>query len=91
MLEKLLSAIKQKVLNYFLGVLPKSYSMSEENNILGLYDEHFLLTKNENLVGILRLEGVSYTHLSTEQLQDLFTERQMAFGFFRKSRGAPCG
>ncbi|WQT49147.1 VirB4 family type IV secretion/conjugal transfer ATPase [Helicobacter pylori] len=84
MLEKLLSAIKQKVSNYFLGVLPKSYSMSEENNILGLYDEHFLLTKNENLVGILRLEGVSYTHLSTEQLQDLFTERQMALDSLEK-------
>ncbi|GAA9879985.1 VirB4 family type IV secretion/conjugal transfer ATPase [Helicobacter pylori] len=84
MLEKLLSAVKQKVSNYFLGVLPKSYSMSEENNILGLYDEHFLLTKNENLVGILRLEGVSYTHLSTEQLQDLFTERQMALDSLEK-------
>ncbi|WQU65336.1 VirB4 family type IV secretion/conjugal transfer ATPase [Helicobacter pylori] len=84
MLEKLLGAIKQKVSNYFLGVLPKSYSMSEENNILGLYDEHFLLTKNENLVGILRLEGVSYTHLSTEQLQDLFTERQMALDSLEK-------
>ncbi|MGL2611303.1 VirB4 family type IV secretion/conjugal transfer ATPase [Helicobacter pylori] len=84
MLEKFLGAIKQKVSNYFLGVLPKSYSMSEENNILGLYDEHFLLTKNENLVGILRLEGVSYTHLSTEQLQDLFTERQMALDSLEK-------
>ncbi|MBM0598337.1 VirB4 family type IV secretion/conjugal transfer ATPase [Helicobacter pylori] len=84
MLEKLLGTIKQKVSNYFLGVLPKSYSMSEENNILGLYDEHFLLTKNENLVGILRLEGVSYTHLSTEQLQDLFTERQMALDSLEK-------
>ncbi len=84
MLEKLLDAIKQKVSNYFLGALPKSYSMSEENNILGLYDEHFLLTKNENLVGILRLEGVSYTHLSTEQLQDLFTERQMALDSLEK-------
>lgn len=84
MLEKLLGAIKQKVSNYFLGALPKSYSMSEENNILGLYDEHFLLTKNENLVGILRLEGVSYTHLSTEQLQDLFTERQMALDSLEK-------
>ncbi|MGL2634692.1 VirB4 family type IV secretion/conjugal transfer ATPase [Helicobacter pylori] len=84
MLEKLLGAIKQKVSNYFLGVLPKSYSMSEENNILGLYDEHFLLTKNENLVGVLRLEGVSYTHLSTQQLQDLFTERQMALDSLEK-------
>ncbi|AFI01823.1 DNA transfer protein [Helicobacter pylori PeCan18] len=84
MLEKLLGTIKQKVSNYFLGALPKSYSMSEENNILGLYDEHFLLTKNENLVGILRLEGVSYTHLSTEQLQDLFTERQMALDSLEK-------
>ncbi|GAA8184236.1 VirB4 family type IV secretion/conjugal transfer ATPase [Helicobacter pylori] len=84
MLEKLLNAVKQKVSNYFLGVLPKSYSMSEENNILGLYDEHFLLTKNENLVGVLRLEGVSYTHLSTEQLQDLFTERQMALDSLEK-------
>ncbi len=84
MLEKFLGAIKQKVSNYFLGALPKSYSMSEENNILGLYDEHFLLTKNENLVGILRLEGVSYTHLSAEQLQDLFTERQMALDSLEK-------
>ncbi|GAA7649873.1 VirB4 family type IV secretion/conjugal transfer ATPase [Helicobacter pylori] len=84
MLEKFLGAIKQKVSNYFLGALPKNYSMSEENNILGLYDEHFLLTKNENLVGILRLEGVSYTHLSTEQLQDLFTERQMALDSLEK-------
>ncbi|WQV25262.1 VirB4 family type IV secretion/conjugal transfer ATPase [Helicobacter pylori] len=84
MLEKFLGTIKQKVSNYFLGALPKSYSMSEENNILGLYDEHFLLTKNENLVGILRLEGVSYTHLSTEQLQDLFTERQMALDSLEK-------
>lgn len=84
MLEKFLGAIKQKVSNYFLGALPKSYSMSEENNILGLYDEYFLLTKNENLVGILRLEGVSYTHLSTEQLQDLFTERQMALDSLEK-------
>lgn len=40
--------------------------MSEENNILGLYDEYFLFIKNENLVGIFCLEGVSYIYLSIE-------------------------
>lgn len=47
MLEKFLGAIKQKVSNYFLGALPKSYSMSEENNILGLYDERFCSLKTK--------------------------------------------
>ncbi|WP_104760581.1 VirB4 family type IV secretion/conjugal transfer ATPase [Helicobacter cetorum] len=78
MLEKITSFLQQKVLSWLSSALPKSYSMSEENNILGLYDENFLLTKNENLVGILSLEGASYSHLSFEQLQNLFTERQMA-------------
>lgn len=90
MLEKLLGAIKQKVSNYFLGALPKSYSMSEENNILGLYDEHFLLTKNENLVGP-PFRGGELHPFKHRAIARSFHRAPNGFGFFRKGRGAPSG
>lgn len=34
--------------------------MIEECNILGLYDDTFIITKQENLVAIMSLQGLSY-------------------------------
>ncbi|WP_269203019.1 hypothetical protein [Helicobacter pylori] len=37
--------------------------MKEETNIVGIYNEHYLLSEKSNLVGALKLEGISYLSL----------------------------
>ncbi|WP_104712518.1 DNA transfer protein [Helicobacter cetorum] len=71
--------LKNKASSMFFGALPKHYSMAEENNILGLYNDDFILTKKGNLVGMIALEGISYADLNDEQITKLFNERIVAF------------
>ncbi len=52
--------------------------MAEENNILGIYDSQFLITKQENLVGLLELQGLSYLNLMQQDLEHYFNARQSA-------------
>ncbi|BEG56768.1 hypothetical protein NHP21005_04560 [Helicobacter sp. NHP21005] len=69
---------QQKALNFLAGALPKVHSMVEENNILGLYNKRFLCTKSEQLVGLLKVEGLSANALLQEDLQTHFASKQNA-------------
>lgn len=70
--------IKDGLLNLVFDELPKNYSMCEENNILGIYNENFILTKQENLVGMLEIQGASYSALKETGLFEYFDSRQKA-------------
>lgn len=50
--------------------------MAQECNILGLYDDTFIITKQENLVGIISLQGLSYSNLMQKDLEGYFDTRQ---------------
>ncbi|WP_163566083.1 VirB4 family type IV secretion/conjugal transfer ATPase [Helicobacter suis] len=78
MLSDLFTFCKHKSIDYLAGLMPKTYSMVEENNILGIYDHQFLLTKQENLVGLLELQGLSYLNLMQQDLEHYFNARQSA-------------
>ncbi|BCD46422.1 VirB4 family type IV secretion/conjugal transfer ATPase [Helicobacter suis] len=67
-----------KTLDLLVGALPKVHCMTEENNILGLYDARFLLTKSEQLVGMLQIEGLSANAMAKEELQGYFQSKQNA-------------
>ncbi|GLH58188.1 VirB4 homolog (VirB4) [Helicobacter ailurogastricus] len=69
---------RNKAMDFLAGALPKVHSMIEENNILGLYNERFLLTKSEQLVGLLNIEGLSANALLQEDLQSHFSSKQNA-------------
>lgn len=70
-------------MNFFEKLLhafaPKVFSLAEENNIVGILDDTFLLTKNENLVCAIALGGRDYIHLSEEQMTEAFASRVLAF------------
>ncbi|WP_104732646.1 TraM recognition domain-containing protein [Helicobacter salomonis] len=72
------SFLRDKAWDFLTGVLPKVYSMVEENNILGLYDTHFLLTKQEQLVGMVRIEGLSLNAMSDKDLEGYFESKHNA-------------
>ncbi|BDQ27091.1 hypothetical protein [Helicobacter heilmannii] len=69
---------RHKALDLLAGALPKTHSMVEENNILGLYNERFLFTKSEQLVGLLNIKGLSANTLLQEDLQTHFSSKQNA-------------
>lgn len=48
MFENALKYCKEKAIDLLTGFVPKTYSMTEECNILGLYDDTFIITKQEN-------------------------------------------
>ncbi len=76
MLESALKYCKEKAIDLLAGFVPKTYSMTEECNILGLYDDTFIITKQENLVGIISLQGLSYSNLMQKDLEGYFDTRQ---------------
>ncbi|GAA9722972.1 hypothetical protein VN0033_13770 [Helicobacter pylori] len=45
MLESALKYCKEKTIDLLAGFVPKTYSMAQECNILGLYDDTFIITK----------------------------------------------
>ncbi len=55
------------------------YSLNEENNILGKYDENFLITKDENLVSIISINGISYSSLDDDRIEKIFDIRNNFF------------
>ncbi len=77
-LSNLLAFCKNKSIDYLAGAMPKVHSMADENNILGIYDHHFIITKQENLVGALELQGLSYLNLMQQDLEHYFNVRQNA-------------
>ncbi len=76
MLESALKYCKEKAIDLLAGFVPKTYSMAQECNILGLYDDTFIITKQENLVGIISLQGLSYSNLMQKDLEGYFDTRQ---------------
>ncbi|UOS01481.1 hypothetical protein MPG78_06785 [Helicobacter pylori] len=52
--------------------------MKEETNIVGIYNEHYLLSEKSNLVGALKLEGISYLSLDDKEIAQKFNERILA-------------
>lgn len=71
----LIESIKHYAGFLFGKSLPKNYSIIKENNILGIYNDDFIITKKENLVGMITLEGVNYSNLSQNDMCDLFENR----------------
>lgn len=71
----LFESIKKYVGILFDKSLPNHYSMVEENNILGIYNDDFIITKNENFIGIITLEGINYSNLNEEDMLELFLNR----------------
>ncbi len=59
-------------------LVPKNYSMIEENNILGIYDNHTVITKSENFVAGVEINGISYISLDDSKISTLFKARQNA-------------
>ncbi len=76
MFENALKYCKEKAIDLLTGFVPKTYSMAQECNILGLYDDTFIITKQENLVGIISLQGLSYSNLMQKDLEGYFDTRQ---------------
>nr|WP_165534104.1 FtsK/SpoIIIE domain-containing protein [Helicobacter pylori] len=76
MLENAFKYCKEKAIELLTGFVPKTYSMAEECNILGLYDDTFIITKQENLVAIMSLQGLSYSNLMQKDLEGYFDTRQ---------------
>lgn len=72
---KLLKSLCDFGLNY---LVPKNYSMVEENNILGIYDNNTLITKNENFVAGVEINGVSYIPLDDSKISSLLKSRENA-------------
>ncbi|RAX55455.1 FtsK/SpoIIIE domain-containing protein [Helicobacter sp. 10-6591] len=67
--------LKRFTFNLFFDALPNQYSLCEENNILGTYDEKFLITKTENFVAGIALDGVNYNAMTESNFQDAYFQR----------------
>lgn len=66
-------------LNFIIDkILPKNYSLIEENNILGIYDKQTLITKDENFVVGIEVYGISYTALNDDKIFALLNDRKNA-------------
>lgn len=71
MLEK----IKHLFSKMFVGSIPNNYSLISENNILGIYDYNFLITKDENFVTGLTIDGINYLSLNSNMILDSLENR----------------
>ncbi|GAD19082.1 ATPase [Helicobacter fennelliae] len=67
--------IKKSLFNFLFDSLPNQYSICEENNILGLFDESYVLTKTENFVGGITLKGINYNAITENDTLDLMLSR----------------
>lgn len=72
---KVLKSFCDFCLNY---LTPKNYSMIEENNILGIYDNNTLITKSENFIAGVEINGISYISLDDAKIETLLKARQNA-------------
>lgn len=66
---------KRLFVNTIYGMIPNQFSMCEENNILARYDEEFIITKTENFVAGLTLEGFNYNAINEEGLISTLIDR----------------
>ncbi|MFC3848508.1 type IV secretion system DNA-binding domain-containing protein [Helicobacter baculiformis] len=73
-----LEALKRGLQKLGFGLLPTMYSMADENNIFGMHNDYFIITKREHLVGGLSLEGVPYSSLDEEAISRALNERILA-------------
>lgn len=67
--------MKRLIINFIYDSLPNQYSMCEENNILALYDEEYLITKTDNFVGGITLNGFNYNSISEDGLLSTLLDR----------------
>ncbi|WP_394996087.1 FtsK/SpoIIIE domain-containing protein [uncultured Helicobacter sp.] len=67
--------LKRLFFNWLYGIIPNQYSMCEENNILARYDERYIITKSENFVACMELEGFNYNAVNEDGLLSTLLDR----------------
>lgn len=63
--------------NLFLAFSKQLNSISEDNNILGRFDEYNIVTKDENFVTMFEIKGISYNALNEEKMSELLELRNL--------------
>lgn len=68
-------SLKRKLFDFVFDAIPNNYSICEENNIAGLYDNDFVITKTENFVGGITLQGINFNAITESNSLDLMFAR----------------
>jgi type IV secretion/conjugal transfer VirB4 family ATPase len=55
------------------------HSMIEENNIIGKFDAHNIVTKDENFLTMFEIKGVSYSSKNDDEIKDYLNTRNNFF------------
>lgn len=72
---------------FLIKQAPRIYSLVEMNNITGLFDDKFLISKKDNLICAIELEGIDYLYLSENEMIEQFKNRVNAFNKLTSSIG----
>ena len=62
-------------MSYFFTFSKQLNSISEDNNILGRFDENNIVTKDENFVTMFEISGITYNSLSEDKMRELLELR----------------
>ncbi|PUD55968.1 DNA transfer protein [Helicobacter pylori] len=73
-----LEGFKRLIFNFLNFCIPSQYSLVQENNINGKFDEKFVLTHKGNLVGAISLNGITYSNFDKEAVATQFLYRTQA-------------
>ncbi len=73
-----LEGFKRFIFNFLSSCIPRQYSLVQENNINGKFDEKFVLTHKGNLVGAISLNGITYSNFDKEEVATQFLYRTQA-------------
>ncbi|GAA9685685.1 hypothetical protein VH58_06430 [Helicobacter pylori] len=73
-----LEGFKKFIFNFLSSCIPRQYSLVQENNINGKFDEKFVLTHKGNLVGAISLNGITYSNFDKEGVATHFLYRTQA-------------
>ncbi|GAA9995377.1 hypothetical protein VN1051_02710 [Helicobacter pylori] len=73
-----LEGFKKFIFNFLRSCIPRQYSLVQENNINGKFDERFVLTHKGNLVGAISLSGITYSNFDKEGVATQFLYRTQA-------------
>ncbi len=73
-----LEGFKRLIFNFLNFCIPSQYSLVQENNINGKFDEKFVLTHKGNLVGAISLSGITYSNFDKEEVATQFLYRTQA-------------
>ncbi len=73
-----LEGFKKFIFNFLSSCIPRQYSLVQENNINGKFDEKFVLTHKGNLVGAISLNGITYSNFDKEEVATQFLYRTQA-------------